>query len=228
MVVRRAGQIAVEYCVRCLVIIEINQIHQREREVVENIRRRDRRIEFDGIEQARRALNQRNIGQMKVAMAAPHEPLPGAPLKQRLERRNMIVAPSIKLINRGSVKPVYVTEFCGVAVDNPGNGGEPCCAIGARRLVMRLQDGICDSKCKGWSDLLPPGDAIQRLLLVKASHFDRPFDRNTASSDFKATIIGARNRHNLPVDLRGIACIDVKLLFAGLLALCERRIIEKR
>ena len=51
---------------------------------------------------------------------------------------------------------------------------------------MRLQDGICDSGRKGSVRSVASRDAIQRLLLVKARHFDRPFDRSTASSDFKA------------------------------------------
>ena len=119
----------VEYRVRRRLIVEMNQIHQRKREIVQDIRRRDNRIEFDGIEQQRLAIHQRNIGQMEIAMAAPHEPLPGALLEQCLERRDMIVAAGIELIDSGGVKSTHGTKFCGVAVDDAGNGGEPGFAI---------------------------------------------------------------------------------------------------
>ena len=79
IVVRRAREIAVEHRVRGRLIVEMNQIHQREREIVKNIRGRDDWIEFDGIEQPRRSVNQGNIGQMKIAVAVPHEPLAGTP-----------------------------------------------------------------------------------------------------------------------------------------------------
>jgi hypothetical protein len=125
----------------------MDQIHQREREIVENIRRRNGRIELDGIEQPRCSINQRNIRQMKIAVAAPNETLPGTPLQQWLKRRDVIVASRIELINRGSIKAMHGTEFYGVAVDDPGNGGEPRFATGTRRLIMRLQDRICDSNC---------------------------------------------------------------------------------
>ena len=73
------------------------------------------------------------------------------------------------------------------------------------------------------------GDAIQRLLLVKARHFDRPFDRGAASTRFQeAPVVGTRDRDNPPVEFRGIACIDFQFLFTGPFTLLERRVVEKR
>ena len=65
----------------------MDQIHQRKRQIVENIRRRDNGIEFDGIEQQRPAVHQRNIGKMQIAVATAHEPLRGALAEQRLQCR---------------------------------------------------------------------------------------------------------------------------------------------
>ena len=72
------------------------------------------------------------------------------------------------------------------------------------------------------------GDTIQRLLLIKARHFDRPFDRGAASTDFQTTVVGARDGDNPPVELRGITRIDFQFLLAGAFALLKRRVVKKR
>jgi hypothetical protein len=42
----------------------MDQVHQRKRQIVENICGRDYGIEFDGIEQQRPAVHQRDVGEM--------------------------------------------------------------------------------------------------------------------------------------------------------------------
>ena len=142
---------------------------------------------------------------MKIAMAAPHEPLPGAPLEQCPDLCQVILAAGSELIDGGGVKAAHLAEFCGVAVDDAGNGGEPAFAIGARRLLVRLQDRICEGGRKRRRDLLRLRDTIKRLLLVEARHFDRPFDRSAASVDFKRAVAALRDGNNPPIELRGIA-----------------------
>src|SRR5438552_279617 len=81
---------------------------------------------------------------MKVAMAPPHEPLPGAPLEQYPDLCQMSQAAGSEVIDGGGV------------------------------------------------------------------------------------IAAPRDANDAPIELRGIACIDMQLLFAGTLALLESRIVEKR
>ena len=69
---------------------------------------------------------------------------------------------------------------------------------------------------------------IERLLLVEPRHFDRPFDGSTRAVDFEGAIGIARDGDNAPVELGGVAGIDLQLLLAGALALLQRRIVEKR
>ncbi len=68
-------KVAIEHRVCRRSLIEMDQIHQRKGEIVENIRRRDNGIEFDGIEQQRPAVHQRDVGEMQIAVATAHEPL---------------------------------------------------------------------------------------------------------------------------------------------------------
>ena len=71
-------KVAIEHRVCRRGLIEVDQIHQRKGEIVEHICRRDHGIEFDGVEQQRPAVHQGNIGEVQIAVATAHEPLPGA------------------------------------------------------------------------------------------------------------------------------------------------------
>ena len=64
--------------VRGLVQAALDQIHQQECEIVEHIARRDQRVEFDRIERHGLAVDQRDIAEMQVAVAAADEPLRAA------------------------------------------------------------------------------------------------------------------------------------------------------
>ena len=114
----------------------MDQIHQREREIVEHIRGGDSGIELDGIEQQRFAVHECNVGEMKIAVTMPHESLPGAPREQHLDLRQMILAADMELIDGGGLKPTHGSEFHGVAVDYGRNGSEPGFAILARRPLV--------------------------------------------------------------------------------------------
>jgi hypothetical protein len=111
------GKVAIEQNVSRRIVPKMNQVHQRERNIVEDIRRSDVRIEFDGVEQQRPAVHQRNVGQMEIAMAAPDEALPAAG-QQGSKQCYMIAAAGIELIDGGGVKSAYRMEFRGVAVDD--------------------------------------------------------------------------------------------------------------
>ena len=161
-------------------------------------------------------------------MAAPHESLPGASLEQCPDLCQVIPAGGGELIDGGGVKAAHLAEFCGVAIDDAGNGGEPAFSIGARRPLVRLQNRICEGGRKRRSDLMRLRDTIKRLLLVEARHFDRPLDRGATSVDFKRAVAALRDGNNPSIELRGIAPIDIQFFFAGALTLLERRIVEKR
>src|SRR6478735_12671336 len=132
----------------------MNQIHQREREIVKHVCGGDDRIEFDGVEKQWLAIHQRNIGEMKIPMAAPDEPLLGTLLEQYLERHNVTVATGIELIDGASIDSMHFAELCCVAVDDSRNRGEPGFAVGTRRFLVCPEDCLSNSNRKRRSDLL--------------------------------------------------------------------------
>jgi hypothetical protein len=70
-------------------------------------------------------------------------------------------------------------------------------------------------------------DVVERPLLVEAPHIDRPFDRRPGSADREFPRNRAGDRDHAAVDFRRVGRVHRDLGFAGLLALIERRIVEK-
>ena len=121
----------------------MQQVHQREAEIIEYVDRRNHRIELDGVEQHRMAIDHHDVFQMQIAMAAPHLALAAALFQQRLEARERGAAFLIEC--RGSFGiEIGRNERGRVAGDDAFDRGDPGCVIGARRAVMRGRDHIGD------------------------------------------------------------------------------------
>ena len=75
-------EVAVEHDIRRQRQAALEQVHQQEGEVVENVARSNDVAEFDGIEQNRLAVDQHDIAEMKVAMDAANEAAPAALAQQ--------------------------------------------------------------------------------------------------------------------------------------------------
>ena len=88
----------------------MNQIHQGEGEIVEHIRRGDDGIEFNGIEQQRPAIHQRDIGEMQIAVTTAHEPAAGTRSEQRLQCRPSITAGGIESTDGNGIKSAHDAE----------------------------------------------------------------------------------------------------------------------
>ena len=64
------SQIAVEQQIRVAPQSACPKIHQKERKIIKHVASRDPFVEFDSIEQDRPPLNEGNVAQMKITMAA--------------------------------------------------------------------------------------------------------------------------------------------------------------
>ena len=68
----RLVEIAIEHDIGRWPQPALDQVHQQEGEIVEHVAGGDLGIEFDGVEQHRRAVEQDDIAEMQIAVAAPH------------------------------------------------------------------------------------------------------------------------------------------------------------
>ncbi len=72
------------------------------------------------------------------------------------------------------------------------------------------------------------GKTVNGLALIEAGHFDRIFNRCTVAVDAQGSILTPGYRNHAMIDLRRERLVDFDFLFAGGLALRQRRIIQKR
>jgi hypothetical protein len=77
---------------------------------------------------------------MQIAMATPHESLPGTAAEQG--SRYGIVACSVKPVDFRGVDPVHPVKFFSVAIDDAWDRGKPALSVSTGRVLVRLQDRI--------------------------------------------------------------------------------------
>ena len=70
---------------RALTEVALDQIHQQEREIVQHVAGCDQRIELDRVERDRLAVDQRDVAEMQIAVAAQDPSGRAAPHEQRCE-----------------------------------------------------------------------------------------------------------------------------------------------
>jgi hypothetical protein len=70
----RLAEIAIEHDIGCYRQFALDQVHQQEGEIIEHVAGGDPGVEFDGVEQHRRAIEQNDIAKMQIAVAARDPP----------------------------------------------------------------------------------------------------------------------------------------------------------
>src|SRR6478735_8733656 len=156
---------------------------------------------------------------MQIAVTTAHEPAAGTRSEQRLQCRRSITAGGIESTDGNGIKATHGAELCSITLDDGRDGGDPAFAVRARRLVMGPQNRVGQSRRKRWIDRLRCRENIERLTLVEPRHFDRPFDGGARAADFEGAVGITRDSDNAPIELGGVAGVDLQFFLAGPLAL---------
>jgi hypothetical protein len=200
-------QIEVEQPVCRGALAEVHEVHDRKGEVVEQVGRRNHRIELDGVEQDRFAVDHDDIGEIGVAMAAPHEAGRGTPLQQREKVVQAPVAEFMQPIDIAGRHLRLSAKPCSVAIDDGPDRGQPLCAICDRCTCMRGTHGFGQFAGRiGW-DGMRRGEVVERAGFVEPRHLHRPFDRRPFAVKRKA-IRFAGDGNDPAIDFRCIAGVD--------------------
>ena len=205
-----------------------DQVHQQEREVVEHVDGGETGVEFDGVEQRRPAVDQDNIAEMQVAVAAPHQAGALARLEQRRDARERGPGGGGQGGNRIPIEQVrHRAQLVVVLRHDRGQRRDEAGVLARLRAFMRRRHRAPEGVGEAVVDAAGVGQMIERLGLVEAGHLDRPFHRLAVAADGEGAAAGARDRHDPLVDRRRERPVDLDLGLAGGLALFERGIVEK-
>ena len=183
----RLAEIAIEHDIGRWRQPALDQVHQQEGEIVEHVAGGDLGIEFDGVEQHRRAVEQNDIAEMQIAVAA-RDP-PGA-LARDSSARTRANAPRVASVNaftawggkssgaaRSSAS--FWAMISASASINPAfaTAGAAACARATARPSASASAPSIRPAC---------GQMVERLRLVEAPHLHRPFHRRRPRRRWRA------------------------------------------
>ena len=204
----------------------MQEIHDREGEVVEQVRRRHVSIELDGVEQNRLLSDHHDIGEMRIAMAAADQPGRSTPLQQGEMIAKMPVGKLMQPFHVAGRQHALLAKLFGIAVDDGPDRRRPLRLRGDRRERMGRMHRLRQCVRRAGRNGAGPGEMIEGVTLVEAGHLHGPLDGGAFAVQCKAVWL-ARDRHHPAIDTRRITGVDGEFLLTAEPALLQRRVVEE-
>ena len=191
------------------------EVHQGEGEIVEHVDAGHALGELDGIERHRLAVDQHDVAQVQIAMAAPHGAGPGAArhhLDMRFER---IGQRRRQRLGDRLIQPLALfAQLANVGGDRPAIVVRPGKAADRRQSVVIGGDARAQRRHHLGRERAAVGHAVEQALLVEAAHDDQPVDGivGVLTDLAKAELaVAAAHGCGAEIDLRRQLVIDLDL-----------------
>ena len=204
------------------------QVHQQERQVIEHVDAGDQVAELDAVEQGRLAVEQADIVEMEVAVAAPHAALRAPSIQQRgmlHQHGDGRVAQPVDLRHRdaGWRRPPQI-----LVVDLDDRPDALRSAMIGRDFGQRVECGDPVRELHGQFRRQRAGlrDVAEQRLLGKAPHHDHPIDRLAGPIEAQIAVGRPDDRLGGEIERRRGAAVERDLGLAGVPAQVRRRIVE--
>jgi hypothetical protein len=231
VVVGAAGrhEVAVQEPVRLGPVPPLGQVHEQERQVVEQVAGGDGRVELDGVEQRGPPLEQDDVAEVQVAMAAAHvaggrahgEQGPEAPeavAGRGRERGDGGIGGERRRPAQGRVVlPEVLPEV-----------GDPARPVGRWRGAVGGGHRHRERIDLGGRQRAPGDDAVEGRRLVEAPHAEDELQGGPRAAEREAAVRIARHRHDGLVHRRGQRPVDGELRLEGSAPAVQRAVVEER
>ena len=190
------------------------QVHQQESKVVKNIDGRERFVELKAIEQGRHAIDQADVAQDEIAVAAPD--LSGSPtlLKtsrvppERLSEQIREITRSLPADQRCiSEPPVIDVENGGDASGATVGEAHRCALVQSRDLTGQLRHEL------GCKDAVP-SHGVEESVLSEPSHLDDRINQWSRPSEDQAAVNLARDSPHAKVQMGRGAPVELDFSLA--------------
>ena len=203
------------------------EVHEEERQIVEHVDRRQRLAELERIEGHRRAVDQNDVAEVEVAVAAADAA--GAAALDEHGRKAC----------EGRPQPAGERNGCSFVALSGAEGRDQLPDDGLERLspVEGSRDralaviagnhvGQRFRQLVGQRPLLGPVDQHRRL--GEAAHMDGPVDDAALSIERQATAGAPHDRNDTEVDLWRMGSVELELARGGTAAVLERGEVDER
>ena len=195
------------------------QVHDQEREIVEHVDAGDGVVELDGVEDPGPAVDDADVAQVQIAMAAAHEAGRQAPVEQRrvaFQRRARGARESGDVARREEVGAR--AQLAQVLLDHRAQAGRAA-ARGRRRVqaigaVVEGRDLVGERGHQLGRQAAGPGQAVAKAVLVEALHDHQPFDRLARSTERQPAVGAAHHRLDAEIELGRGAPVERDLALA--------------
>ena len=191
------------------------QIHQQEGEIVECVDLGEIGVEFDTVEDLRMAVEQADIAQMQIPVAAPDASAPGA----RIEQRRMLRAGRIQsLSERGDSLLGKHPEFGEAARVHRDHGTDAVCTVPGRvwlRLIVKPGDFVGQRVEQGQVELTGLGEPVEQGVLVETRHGHHCIDEFARAVEGEFAVALAGDASGLAIDPGRRATVQRDFRFAG-------------
>ncbi len=204
------------------------QVHQEERQIIENVDRRDFVVELNRIEERRLAVTQHDVAEVKVAMAVANQALVAAPVQQdaaAIEHEPCTVGEP-RALDRVEDSGAFLLEPGGIAIDDAAHGF-PAAVIGrAVGRVMESRDGMRQRTHQVEGEHARLGQAIEEAALIETRHLHQPVDRRAGAADRQLSVRLPRDGGDATIEGRSYAPIDAHFCLAHGAPVSGGRVIE--
>ena len=194
------------------------QVHREKRELVEHVDPAELIVEFDAVEEHDASVDERDVGQVEITVAFPHETAIQPPRKYLAKSVVLRFQPG-SVVGERSAIVVVLEQWCylrDVLTRRFGNGLQraealvgSCDGDGA----MKIDDALCYRIDRPGGQPVACQDAIESGRLVEAAHQYRMFYRTACAGDLR-TFGTAGNRYDPQIQVRRRSSVQAQFLVA--------------
>ena len=209
-------QISVEHPVGLGLQPAVPKIHEQKCQIVENVDTRKALAEFDRIEEGRFSVDEADVAQVQIPVAAPHEAALASAFESRSLRRQAGVRRRHEIRNLRRVEEIGIArQLGGVLRDHlrdPVATAERRCRLSA---VVKPRHGIGQPVDQLGGDFMAPREFVENPVFVEPRHADDPIENLARPIPANPAVRPAHDRPRPPINRRRGSTVDADFRFAG-------------
>ena len=180
------------------------QVHEQEREVVEDVDARDFIVELDRVEKRRLAVDEHDVTQVKIAVTLPDKTGPMPCIELRCVPPESALRSVCHTCREGRIQDFSSldSECGGVSVDDPGHAGLASVIGAALGLSMQARDSVGERAHHFEIERSAFSETVEQGRLVEACHLNHPVNGLALTTEGQRFVTLARHGYDTTVQVR--------------------------
>jgi hypothetical protein len=186
------------------------QIHQQERQIVQNVDAGDLVVEFNPVEQRRTSIEQNDVSKVEIPVTVAHEAVDASRLEPHVLALHGITSSRCQTGTCAWFEDpgALFGEPIGIAVDDPRHAAAASVIV----AVLGGQVELRDDGAKRWHqcriECTSRGEPIKECILIEANHLDEPIHGVPGSPQRQRPVRSTSDGHDTAVERGCRAQVD--------------------